>query len=128
VASRTANGSLEVFNNKFGFDCSVTGLSLNVSAGTYYIGIHNVFDNGEYSSWDLAATNNSSPGRYQTSSPPDAGTFRPNEDSVFQILGTPVSDPAADPAPQSVPEPTAFITASVLLGLIGIRSAARSLG
>ncbi len=124
VATRTPNGTVDSAG-RFGFDYSVSGLSLSLAAGTYYVGIHTLFDGGEQSTWDQGAGNSSSvPGRYQTASPPNAGAFAPTEESVFQILGTAPSDPPSDSAPDPVPEPSTLVAASILLGVFGIRRAA----
>src|SRR4029079_11161414 len=65
VSSRIPN-AIGLMSGKSGFDYSVSGLALNLAAGTYFIGLHTNFDNGSSSFWDQTTGSGSSiTGRYQ---------------------------------------------------------------
>ncbi len=105
-ATRTPNATGIIFTNYSGFDYEISGLSINLSPGTYWFGLHNNVSGG-MTSWDETVGNASTiPGRYQTGSALP-GDWHPSEDSVFKIIGT-----------TSVPEPaTLLLLGSGLVGL-----------
>ncbi len=101
VATRTANGLPVLFSGYAGYDYSVSGLNLPLSAGTYYFSIFNNPPQGE-TTWDETEGSASTiPGRWQSQSPLSAESFYGTEDSVFQILGP--------SGPAQIPEPGTFI-------------------
>jgi hypothetical protein len=125
LATRSANGSL-VPPGSHGETYSVTNLHLSLPAGTYFLGIHNNFDDGSQSTWDQSIGSDPAlSGRYQfvppQNVPPGADRlqFIAGQDSVFQVLGTPQADPGSSP----VPEPSTLVASSILLGFFGARRA-----
>ena len=114
TGSLTLNGlSTSNGNVPTGFDVSISGLSLNLSSGTYFLGIRTDTTSG------LASIGSGS-GSAQTvggglfqaygTSPATGGSFRSGDHMAFQLDGT-----SGD---VSVPEPA--ILALVSIGLLGI--------
>jgi hypothetical protein len=101
VATRTPNALPVLFSGYVGYDYSVSGLNLPLSAGTYYFSIFNNTPQGE-TTWDETEGSASTiPGRWQSQSPLSPGDFYRTEDSVFQILG--------ESGPVQIPEPGTFV-------------------
>jgi hypothetical protein len=89
VANRTPNNTGVILNH-IGFDYSVSGLSIFLPRGTYWIGLRSEFPGGG-GTWDMTTgTPSTIPGRYQQSERINElpGRFRPTEDSAFRIIGT----------------------------------------
>ena len=117
VATRTANANGVLFGNYSGFDYEITGLSLTLGPGTYYFGIQNNVSGG-FTTWDeTTGTSQTIPGRWQSDSPPNPGTFWVTEDSAFQVIA---SDVTAVPAPAG-----AILFAIGAVGLAGGRALRR---
>jgi len=110
VATRAPNATGPLFVLWDGYDYSVTGLSVSLSAGTYFLGLNTNALVGD-SSWDETTGNASTiPDRYVVNSfHPEPGQLRANEDSVFKVVGNGV---------HSVPEPGTLL--SMALGLTGL--------
>jgi len=120
AATRTPNGTPVIFQFLHGFDYVVSGLSINLEPGTYWLAIRSQFPGGG-ATWDqttgMAAT---IPGRYQftdTGGGPEPPRFYPLENSAFRVLGTP------SPSPSPVPEPPAVVYLALALGILVLRRA-----
>ncbi len=89
-ADRVPNNTGVLPGNLLGFDYSVNGLSIPLSAGTYWFGLRSEFP-GAGATWDQTSGNTSTiPGRYQRNflSRPSTRFFS-GENSAFRIIGTP---------------------------------------
>ncbi len=118
-ATRTANsnGTIATFS---GFDYEVTGLGLVLSAGNYFLGIHNDIVAGATSAttWnESTGSAQSIAGRSQGITPntADFAQFN-NENSVFQIRSE--MSVSAVPIPAALP---LFAGGLALMGLLGWR-------
>jgi hypothetical protein len=110
VATRTANALPVLFGSYVGYDYSVSGLNLPLSAGTYYFSIFNNTPQGE-TTWDETEGSVSTiSGRWQSQAPLSADNFYGSEDSVFQVLGP--------SGPVQIPEPGTFVM--LACGLAGL--------
>ena len=102
VATRTPNATGTLFDRWEGFDYSVSGLSVSLSAGTYFLGLNTNSLVGD-TSWDN--TNGSAstiPGRYLVNvNFPEPGLFIANEDSVFKVIGNEFIEVLVDIQPGS---------------------------
>lgn len=88
VATRTPNATGTLFELWDGFDYSVSGLSIPLPAGTYFLGLNTNSGIGD-TSWDQTTGNDSTiPGRYVVNiNFPEPGNFLSNQDSVFKVIG-----------------------------------------
>lgn len=89
VATRTPNATGTLFELWDGFDYSVSGLSINLSAGTYFLGLNTNSLMGD-TSWDQTLGYVSTiPGRYVANiNFPEPGLFISGQDSVFKVIGS----------------------------------------
>ena len=128
TAIRSLNATPVLPSGNVGVDNVVSGLSINLVAGTYWFGINNDITFG-VTNWDQTIGNSSTiPGRFQGVDAPNnfpqgipgpngsSIQFHPNENSVFRIIGT------KGAIPEPIPEPsTMLLLGSGLVGLIGYR-------
>ena len=93
VATRTPNATGTIFGLWDGFDYSTSGLSVNLSAGTYFLGLNTNSLIGD-TSWDDTTGNASTiPGRYVVNAfNPEPGLFNAFADSVFKVIGNVIPD------------------------------------
>ena len=102
LATRTPNATGTLFGRWEGHDYSVTGLSVSLSAGTYFLGLNTNALVGD-TSWD--GTNGSAstiPGRYVVNvNFPEPGKFLADQDSVFKVNGNVVVEVLIDIRPSS---------------------------
>ena len=97
VATRTPNSTGTLFDLWDGFDYSVSGLSVALPAGTYFLGLNTNSGVGD-TSWDQTTGNASTiPGRYVVNvNFPEPGKFLSNQDSVFKVIGIDYTEVAID--------------------------------
>ena len=88
VATRTPNATGPLFDDWDGFDYEVNGLSIQLPAGTYFLGLNTKSSRGD-TSWDQTLGNPSTiPGRRVVNEiNPEPGLFLGNQDSVFKVVG-----------------------------------------
>lgn len=110
VATRTPNGSPILFVDYAGFDYEIDGLSLVLSAGTYYFGISNSVAGGGWTWDETTGSAQTIAGRWQSLSAASPGNFISSEDSVFRVMSDAIS----------VPEPGSLALVGIaLLALYG---------
>ena len=109
VATRTPNATGPLFVDWLGFDYTLSALSIDLSAGTYFLGLNTIGTVGD-SSWDQTTGNSSTiPGRYLINATyPEPGYFF-NQDSVFKVIG----------GPPVIPVPGAILLRSIGVGIVG---------
>jgi hypothetical protein len=110
VALRTPNSTGSLYTDWKGYNYSIDSLLINLSAGSYYLGL-NTYSSGGYSSWDQTIYDSLlDNGRYVMNynfPPPGKLLF---QESVFKVHGSPVPIPGA-----------VWLLTSGLMGLIGAR-------
>jgi hypothetical protein len=89
-ANRTPNGTPIIFQNLHGFDYSISNLSIDVTAGTYFFSIRSEFPTGG-ATWDMTTgTDSTIQGRWQYridgGGEPFPGVFWGQENSAFRIV------------------------------------------
>ncbi len=109
VATRIPNATGPLFVDWLGFDYISSGLSIDLSAGTYFLGLNTIATEGD-SSWDQTTGNSSTiPGRYLINATfPEPGFFF-NQDSVFKVIGE----------TKVIPVPGAIFLGSIGVGIVG---------
>jgi hypothetical protein len=90
TANRTPNGTPNEFGNLVGFDYSISNLSIDVTAGTYFFSIRSEFPTG-LATWDMTlGTAQTIQGRWQYDTTgaglPFPGQFWGLENSTFRIV------------------------------------------
>jgi len=97
VATRTPNATGPLFELWLGFDYSVSGLSIHLPAGVYFLGLNTNASVGD-TSWDQTTGNASTiPGRYVVNiNFPEPGNFLSTQDSVFKVIGVDYIEVAID--------------------------------
>jgi hypothetical protein len=110
--AKQSNAAVQNTNLRNGYDISLTGLNIDLAAGTYWIGLQNSTN----SNYGTVACANCANG-YMTQSGFVNGTpsysFSNNRDLAFKIVGEEIKTPKAD-----VPEPaTLALVAAALAGM-----------
>jgi len=97
IATRTPNATGTLFDLWDGFDYSVSDLSIDLPAGTYFLGLNTNSEVGD-TSWDQTTGNASTiPGRYLVNiNYPEPGNFLSNQDSVFKVIGVDYTEVVID--------------------------------
>jgi len=114
VATRTPNATGTIGTDPvswYGFNYTLYGLSIDLSAGTYLLGLNTIASGGD-SSWDQTTGNSFTiPGRYIINFNNPAPGVSLAQDSVFKVIGE----------PYIVPVPGALLLGMLGLSVAGVK-------